>query len=138
MSNITLEGLDDVLDRLDSITDVQKVNKALGKCCAIVERSAKEKAPKGDGDLRRSIKSKVEDLQGIVYTELLYAPYVEYGTGIHAEGGKGRQDVPWVYRDDKGNYHTTDGMEPSPYMRPALEENRERIIQLLREALTND
>lgn len=139
--SIELKGLDGVLDRLDSITDPAKMRAAMGKACAIVERSAKQKAPKGAGELRRSITSKVEgegeDTVGIVYTTLEYAPYVEYGTGLFAEEG-GRQDVPWHYQDDKGEWHTTSGMHPSPYMRPALDENREEIKRILKEGLTND
>ena len=135
--SIEFIGLDGVLERIDGITDPEAVNRALGRAAALVERAAKEKAPKGTGELRRSITSRVEDLQAVVYTPLEYAPYVEYGTGIYAEEG-GRQDVPWVYCDNEGNFHTTSGQHPQPYMRPALDENREQIIRLLREALLND
>ena len=92
--SITFEGLDNVLDAIDKISDVKELDRALGRACALVERSAKQKAPKGNGDLRRSITSKVENGVGIVFTPLEYAPYVEYGTGLFAEEG-GRQDVPW-------------------------------------------
>lgn len=136
--SITLEGLDSVLDAID-IVDNQKIERALGRACALVERSAKMKAPARTGELRRSITSKVEggglDAVGIVYTPLEYAPYVEYGTGLFAEEG-GRKDVPWHYQDDEGNWHTTSGQHPQPYMRPALNENRAEILRLLKEALT--
>lgn len=135
---ITFEGLDELLDKLDTMVDEETINKALGKACALVERSAKEKAPKGDGTLRRSITSKVEDLEGVVYTPLLYAPYVEYGTGLFAEAGDGRKDVPWMYQDDKGDWHSTSGMKPRPYLRPALNENREEIKRILKEGITGD
>lgn len=133
--SIELKGLDEIFGKLEEVTDMPKVNAALGKCCAIVERSAKEKAPKGTGELRRSITSEVKDGVGIVYTPLEYAPYVEYGTGLFAEES-GRQDVPWCYQDDEGNWHTTSGQHPQPFMRPALNENRETIIRILKEALT--
>lgn len=133
--SIKLEGLDEVLEAIDNVVDEAKLKQALGRACAIVERSAKQKAPKGNGDLRRSITSKVEGNEGIVYTALEYAPYVEYGTGLFAEEG-GRQDVPWSYQDDEGNWHTTSGMKPQPYMRPALYENRTEILRILTEALT--
>lgn len=139
--SITFEGLDGVLNRLEGITDPEKLKAAMGRACARVERSAKMNAPKGNGDLRRSITSKVEgfgsDIEGIVYTPLEYAPYVEYGTGLFAESG-GREDVPWCYQDDEGNWHTTSGMHPQPYMRPALDENREDIKRILKEGLLND
>ena len=136
--SVTLKGFDDVINRLDSIVEPDKIRAAMGKACAVVERSAKINAPKGNGDLRRSITSKVEgddsEIEGIIYTPLEYAPYVEYGTGLFAEEG-GRQDVPWHYQDDEGNWHTTSGMSPSPYMRPALDENREEIKRILKEGL---
>lgn len=135
MSDIKFDGLEDILKRIEKLGSVQNAQEALGKACAIVERSAKEKAPKGGGELRRSISSKVEGLQGIVFTPLEYAPYVEYGTGLFAEEG-GRKDVPWHYQDESGQWHSTSGMKPHPYMRPALEENRENIKAILMEELT--
>ena len=135
--SIEFEGLDNLIDKIDGLLDEQKVNAALGKACALVERSAKQKAPKGTSELRRSITSKVEDMVGVVYTPLEYAPYVEYGTGLFAEEG-GRKDVPWCYQDDEGNWHSTSGQHPQPYMRPALNENREEIKRIIKEGITND
>lgn len=134
-TDIRFEGLEEVLDSIENLADVSALDAALGKAAAIVEASAKQKAPKGNGELRRSITSKVEDFKGIIYTPLEYAPYVEYGTGLFAENG-GRTDVPWVYKDDEGNWHSTSGMKPHPYLRPALEENREKIIEILKEGIT--
>ena len=135
--SIELKGLDDLTTTIDSLLSDEALEAALKKACALVERSAKQKAPKGSGDLRRSITSKVEGKEGIVFTPLEYAPYVEYGTGLFAENG-GRQDVPWNYKDDEGNWHSTSGMKPHPYMRPALNENREQILRLLMEGITEN
>lgn len=135
--SIKLEGLDEVLNSLGKLADTTNLEGALGKACAIVEASAKKKAPKDSGELRRSITSKVENNEGVVYTPLSYAPYVEYGTGLFAESG-GRTNVPWNYQDDKGNWHSTSGMKPQPFMRPALYENREEILRILKEGLTNN
>lgn len=129
-SDIEFDGLDRVLESLGNLAAIEGIEQKLGKCCALVERSAKQKAPKGNGELRRSITSKVEGNVGIVYTPLEYAPYVEYGTGLFAENG-GRKDVPWHYQDEKGEWHTTSGQHPMPYMRPALNENRENIKRIL-------
>jgi HK97 gp10 family phage protein len=136
MANIKFENLDEVLDSIESLMDVERLDAALGKAAAIVEADAKKKAPKGDGTLRNSIASKVEGYEGIVYTPLEYAPYVEYGTGLFAENG-GRTDVPWSYQDEEGEWHSTSGMKPHPYMRPALEENRDKIVKILKEGLLN-
>lgn len=159
-----LEGLDEILDNLDLFTDTKQLERSIKKACAVVERAAKQKAPKGSGDLRRSISSRVQDLEGVVYTPLEYAPYVEFGTGLFAEKG-GRKEVPWVYVEgssSSGNKSTktyteeearetvaflrskgleaymTYGEKPHPYMRPALYENREKILRILKEGLTNN
>lgn len=138
---ITFEGLGEVLGKLDKVASPQKLERSMGTACALVEAAAKKKAPKDNGALRRSITSEVKaeggDIVGVVSTPLEYAPYVEYGTGLFAESG-GRKDVPWHYKDDKGEWHTTSGQHPQPYMRPALDENREQITRLLREGLTSD
>lgn len=138
---IRIEGIEEVIAKLDDVVDIQKVRQSMGKACALVERSAKQKAPKGTGELRRSITSKVENeaggVVGVVFTPLEYAPYVEYGTGLFAENG-GRTDVPWHYKDDEGEWHTTSGQHPQPFMRPALNENRTEIVRILKEGITND
>ena len=134
MNSIRIEGADEVFEALSKIADASKVEAALEKACALVERDAKKNAPKGTGELRRSITSKVEndgqEIVGVIYTPLEYAPYVEFGTGLFAESG-GRKDVPWCYQDDEGEWHTTSGMKPQPFMRPALNENREQILRIL-------
>lgn len=139
--SIEFQGLEELLDSLDNMADGANLGRALRRACALVERTAKQKAPKGNGELRRSITSTIEndgtDIKGVVFTPLEYAPYVEYGTGLFAEEG-GRKDVPWSYQDDKGEWHTTSGMQPRPYMRPALDENREQILRILKEGLIND
>lgn len=142
MINLELRNLDGVLDAIEELTDEKliELEKGIEKACALVERSAKEKAPKDTGELRRSITSKVEKdadgVKGIIYTPLEYAPYVEYGTGLFAENA-GRMDVPWNYQDDKGEWHSTSGQHPQPFMRPALNENREKIKRIIKEALKN-
>ena len=136
--SIRLEGLDEVLESLNNLADEEKMQQALNKACLLVEGSAKKKAPKGEtGALARSITSKVEGNTGIVFTPLEYAPYVEFGTGLYAEEG-GRKDVPWSYEDDKGEWHTTSGQHPQPFMRPALNENRDKIIKIFKEEVSND
>ena len=133
---IKFEGIEEVLDSIDSLADLEGLQSALGKACAVVEASAKQKAPKDTGALARSITSKIEDTEGIIFTPLEYAPYVEYGTGLFAE--EGGRSTPWIYKDDKGEWYKTSGQKPQPFMRPALEENREKIINILKEGIGND
>lgn len=129
--SVEIKGLDGLLDSIDDLVNDEATEAALKKACALVERAAKEKAPKGNGELRRSIQSRIENGEGVVFTPLFYAPYVEFGTGLFAEDG-GRKDVPWSYQDEKGEWHSTCGMHPRPFMRPALDENREEILRILK------
>ena len=135
--NVEFEGAEKLMARLDKRSDEVALKKSLETAALLVERSAKQKAPKDTGALRRSITSKVEGLEGIIYTPLEYAPYIEYGTGLFAEGN-GRKDVPWNYQDDKGNWHSTSGLKPHPFMRPSLDENREKIVDILKEGVMDD
>lgn len=123
-----------LLKRIDKMGSETNISAAIGKACALVEGEAKKKAPKDTGALRRSISSTVKGTEGIVFTPLEYAPYVEYGTGLFAEKG-GRKDVPWYYKDEEGKWHRSSGQHPHPYMRPALNENREEILRLIKEGI---
>lgn len=138
---IEIEGLEGLEDIIKDMVDTDKMVAAMGKACALVEKEAKSNAPKDTGALRRSISSKVEvegkEVIGTVFTPLEYAPYVEYGTGLFAESG-GRKDVPWHYQDDKGEWHSTNGIHPCPFMRSALLDNRNRIKNILMRGMKND
>lgn len=138
-SEIRLEGVEEIVEHFDNLVDIEKMRKVMGRACELVAGAAVEKAPKGNGDLQQNIKTKVDidgdNVIGTVFTPIEYAPYVEYGTGLFAEV-QGRQDVPWSYQDEKGEWHSTYGMHPQPFMRPALNENRERVKEKLREGIT--
>lgn len=102
---------------------------ALEKACLIVEADAKEACPTGDGQLRQSITHEVdkEKYEGIIGTNVEYAPYVEIGTGIYSSEGTGRQ-TPWCYKNEKtGEFHWTRGQNPRPFLQPALESNKDKI-----------
>lgn len=167
-NEIKIEGLEDVLARLEKVADKKTIKKTLGKACAKVERAAREKAPKGQGDLRRSITSEVREegneIIGVIFTPLEYAPYVEYGTGLFAE--EGGKDGYWVYVKDStiksnknaGKRYTldeakqivammradgleayyTNGRQATPFMRPALNENREEVKRIIAEGVTSN
>lgn len=139
--SVEIRGKESLDKRLQSLADVEKYAEALKQATALVEGDAKRKAPKDTGALRNSIASEVKEQNGetvgIVYTPLEYAPYIEYGTGLFATKG-GRANVPWCYKDDDGHWHTTSGMKPQPFMHPALNENRNKILKLLKESIKND
>ncbi len=142
--DIQIQGIEKVIERFDKITDINRMRRAVGEACALVEGVAREKAPKGvTGDLRKFMDSKVDvignEVIGTVFNPLEYAPYVEFGTGLFAENGNGRKDVPWAYEDEKtGELIWTKGNHPQPFLRPALNENREEVKRILKEGLLND
>lgn len=88
------------------------------------------------GNLRNSITHVVQDDEDAVYigTNIEYGVYVHEGTGIYAEGGGGRT-TPWVYQDDKGNWHVTRGMKPNRFLKNAVERNETQIKGLIDEEL---
>lgn len=98
--------------------------------------------PSGDyirtGNLRNSIThDAIEDDHSVtiaVGSNVDYAPYVELGTGIYAEDGKGRK-TPWKYQDHNGKWHTTRGMEARPFLRPAVENHLNEYREVLRSEL---
>ena len=75
---IRMDGLEGLEKKLESLTEVSRMEAALKKACSLVERSAKQKATIDTGELRRSITSEVEqdgkELVGTVFTPLEYAP----------------------------------------------------------------
>lgn len=93
--SVEIEGLDHLIYRLDTMTDTQNLEKTMEQACLLVERSAKQRAPKETGGLRRSITSKVEvnnnSIQGVVFTPLEYAPYRYVRRLNRAKSGKPKQ-----------------------------------------------
>lgn len=104
---------------------------ALEDACQLIENDAVDRCPRDDGTLRASITHSVEQegsrFIGSVGSNLEYAPYVHEGTGIYAKDGRGRQNVPWVYRDVEGQFHSTKGQHPRPFLQQAVDESIDNI-----------
>lgn len=118
---------------------------ALGGCVTkatmAIEAKAKEKCPVSTGTLRRSIMSDVTTnadgtAEGIVGSNLEYAPYVHQGTGIYAVEGNGRKQVPWYYYDEKlDRVVQTKGIHPTPFLQEAVDEESTHITEYFAEVL---
>ena len=69
--------------------------KSMAKACAVVRNDAIQNAPKKTGALKRSIDFEVaaDGTEGVIFSNLSYAPYVEVGTGAFSKKGGGR-DTP--------------------------------------------
>ena len=118
-----------------------KLTAALTKAVLKVEADSKKNCPAGTGTLRQSITHTVEETnegyKGYVGTNLEYAPYVHQGTGIYAKDGNGRKEVPWKYQDAKGEWHTTKGIKPTPFIQDAVDSNRDAILSMFKGVLGN-
>lgn len=112
------------------------VEKALEECGLVAEGYAKKLAPVDTGNLRNSISHKVDPEEPAVYigSNTSYAPYVELATGIYAEGGR---DTPWVYQDEKGNWHWTRGNKAQPFLKPAVADHAKQYRQIIEQELKN-
>lgn len=65
-----------------------------------------------------------------------YAEFLEYGTGIYNESGDGRQ-TPWRYKDREGKWHTTQGMQADPFIRPSIAEHLGELESGIDEVMGN-
>ena len=118
---------DYVGDNLD-----EAVAAALERVGSAAEGFAANLAPVDSGRLRNSITHKVDDKSVSVGSPLESAIYVELGTGKYASGGR---QTPWVYRDDKGNWHYTHGQRAQPFLKPALQNNIRTYQAILKDEL---
>lgn len=112
--------------------------RGLEKCGLVAEGYAKKLCPVDTGNLRNSITHTVDEQEpaAIIGTNNSYAAYVELGTGKYAEGGGGRP-TPWVYQDEKGNWHYTHGNKPQPFLKPAVADHKDQYRQILEDELKN-
>lgn len=127
-------NLDKLNYKLENLANLN-VSKALNRACLVVENEAKKLCPVDTGDLRSSITHEVHNDVGIVGTNKEYAPYVEFGTGIFAVEGNGR-DTAWSYQDDKGEWHTTVGQKPQPFLETAIQTKRKLVIKVFNDEIT--
>lgn len=119
------------------------------KATSLVHAQAKTLAPVDKGNLRGSIHQEVKQnaqiITGRVFTNVQYAPYVEFGTGSKGTGtypykidglNLSYRDTPWVYTPDGGEtFYHTEGQVAQPYMYPALKRNEKYIKQLFKEGV---
>lgn len=128
-------------DNVDGVLEALEIAKKRG-LMLIGEKAveyAEEKCPVDTGRLKMNINYEVEGDDAYIGVNHMepepYGIYVEFGTGIYAEEG-GRQ-TPWVYKDDKGEWHQTNGMVPQPFIRPSASDHKDEYMEILRDSLKN-
>lgn len=100
------------------------------------------------GALKGSIYGKVEQdadaTIGCVYTNAPYASYVEFGTGPVGQSSHAGispnvpvayTQEPWVWVDDEGGFHTTEGQPAQPFMYPALKSMEKYVVNAIKSDL---
>lgn len=142
-----IKNVDRLLKRLNNLSKTN-LKETMNKATAIVQGSAKALASVDTGNLRNSIHMKVtvtsNGCQGKVYTNVEYAPFVEFGTGIKGNGtypyklkniSLAYRDSPWIYTPDGKKFYYTKGQKAQPFMYPALEQNKKLIKKMFHEEL---
>lgn len=113
---------------------LNEAKRIMTTCVIVVEGKAKDMAPYEFGRLRSSITHEVTheggEIVGRVGTNVDYAIYQEFGTGIYAENGKGRK-TKWL-APIGGGFRWTVGNKAQPFLRPALEHSKAIIMRLFR------
>lgn len=139
---VQVKGMDKLLKKLDRLggSIPQSTQKALLRGGAVFEAGAKEHCPVDTGHLRDSIHTEAETTARVATgTSLKYGPDVEFGTGP-----KGDPSVPhttkefWRYKDAEGNWHTSHGQPPQPFMRTAFAENKDKAVEAVKESIQED
>ena len=111
---------------------VARALEAIGiQCESHAKANITESGRVDTGRMRNSVTHQVVPSENAVYigSNLEYALYNEVGTGIYAEGGGGRKD-PWLYQDDKGEWHRTVGMKPIHFLKRAASEHEDEYIRI--------
>lgn len=127
----------DVVSELDKMAGNLSAGlyNALQEAGEIVRKDAVLNCPVQTGRLRGSITVNVEGNTAEIGTNVEYAPCVEFGTG--AKGDKSVAHTTrksWRYYSG-GQFFTTSGHAPQPFLVPAFKNNRDKIKQLIRQAV---
>lgn len=99
--------------------------KLIRRYALLIVAEAKRRAPVDDGPLRANIVEEVNRLEADVVARMLYAKFVEFGTG--RRGAASGVDKPGDYI-----YGPKEGMAAQPFLFPAFEKYREEFIRELR------
>jgi HK97 gp10 family phage protein len=108
----------------------KNIEKALLAVSLYAEGEIKRMAAVDTGALRASITGELQGKTRVrIGSTLNYAVYQEFGTGIYAVNGNGRQ-TKWRYTNRHGKTFTTRGNKPRPFIMPAIENNIQQIVTI--------
>lgn len=128
---VNLKNVDKVLGMLTKDIDLETILQDNSKK---VKSEAKRLCPVDTGRLQNSINSStirtgINSFESSVFTNIPYAPYVEFGTGRRGDGS-------YPYETDLDfNYGENAGQTAQPYLYPALQNCIEELIEKIKEKL---
>ena len=137
MATVTIKNIDRLTQKLTKMASME-LNKKMSEAVTLVHGQAKELAPVDTGNLAGSIRMKIKrksnEIEGRVYTNVQYAPYVEFGTGI-AGNGSYPYDIEGL---DLAYHEEWAGMPAHSYMYPALKMHEKYILKLFEKGVKDN
>jgi len=150
-TRVEIEGLEEALAKFSPELYSEPLRDFWEKAALTVENEARTRAPVDTGRLRSSLAHMVDTASPPVWAKVgsnvAYAPYMEYGTGLlsDGEGGSGRAHWPpaaaldvWARRHGFANgaqvariIGRRGGLEPRRFLRGAFEASLGKISQLV-------
>ena len=113
--------------------DVRKVVK---NSAFNIERNAKSSASVKTGHLKRSISTKMGDMEATIHTSnLKYAPMVEFGTRPHIIRAKNKKALYWKGASHPVKQVSHPGSKAKPYLIPAFEKEKDQFLEKLKEVI---
>lgn len=154
----SIDGLDDAIDTLGRLNEdriMQAMRSGMWKGLEMIRSEAAYLAPADTGQLRDSIKSRVNmgkgAIQGEVYVGAQHGIFVEMGTGPRGEANHAGVKPEWLgettyspkgwYAPIKEDVRYVEGMPARPFLYPAYKaregEAKEEIRKALRQLVQN-
>lgn len=112
----------------------KRVKQIVVETAQLIKAEVQTRMPVDSGELRDSITLKISDggLSASIHIGAEHAIYVNYGTGIYAEGpgGSRAKKIPWTYWSPKLNrFVRTSGMRAQEFWEPAIEIGERHFIR---------
>ncbi len=134
--SIRVTGIQQALKALEDYKDTktERLEEATQQATIDVQRDAKKNAPVDTGRLRSSIHRTSNNLNGTVFTNVEYAPYIEFGTGSMVDVPEGLEDYAMQF---KGEGKRQVNMPSQPFLFPAWEKHRAEYIRKVKKILSS-
>lgn len=158
-----VKGLDKLMKKYGDLATAASgpgLIKAVGASTKLIRAEARDACLVKSGELKQKIRISTEQQDekviGTVYTNVKYAPYIEFGTGPKGEknhegisplvtpvysqspwwihesqiDAETAEEYHWFYIDTKkGRFYQCSGQAAQPFLYPALKNNEDRVTR---------